>query len=61
MNVNARQLDGVVLLRRQGVKRPGKGVGDDGGESLEEISRKEDNPFNVSTWWLDVRSGRRLW
>lgn len=41
VNVNARQLDGVVLLRRQGVKRPGKGVGDDGGESLEEISRRK--------------------
>jgi hypothetical protein len=33
VNVNARQLDGVVFLRRQGVKRPGKGVGDDGDES----------------------------
>src|SRR6266576_5819863 len=39
VDVNARQLDGVVLLRRQGVKRLGKGVGDDGDESLEEISR----------------------
>lgn len=61
VNVNARQLDGVVLLRRQGVKRLGKGVGDGGDESLEEISCKEDNPFNVSTWWLDVQSDRRLW
>lgn len=33
VNVNARQLDGVVLLRRQGVKRLGKGVGDGGDES----------------------------
>jgi hypothetical protein len=41
VNVNARQLDGVVFLRRQGVKRPDKGVGDDGDESLEEISRRK--------------------
>lgn len=33
VNVSARQFDGVVLLRRQGVKRLGKGVDDDRDES----------------------------